>query len=269
MMVTVDSNWLASHLNDPNIIIIDARGIMPYRFGHIKNAIPFGVEHVISIADNGANLVIDTQTAEKVFSKIGIDQSKTVVIVYGEYPDPSAARIVWTLMYHGHPNVKLLDVGYSNWQKAGLPITREIIIPSQKLPTTTTTADINNNFASKINPTIRADANMIKEKQNDPNVIIVDARTPQEHFQARIPGSILHNWEEGIGYDGKMIKDKDELKRDFEEKGITKDKEVICYCHSGTRASHKYLQLKQAGFDNVRMYDGSIIDWAQRRNSLR
>ena len=40
---------------------------------------------------------------------------------------------------------------------------------------------------------------MIKEKQNDPNVVIVDARTPQEHFQARIPGSVLHNWEEGLG----------------------------------------------------------------------
>jgi thiosulfate/3-mercaptopyruvate sulfurtransferase len=261
MAVTVDTNWLASHLDDINIVIIDARGIMPYRVGHIKSAIPLGVEHVISIADNGANLVIDGQTAEKVFSKLDIDRSKAIV-VYGEYPDPSAARIVWTLMYHGHPNVKLLDVGYSNWHKAGLPITRQIAI---KKPV----ADVNNYFASNINPTIRTDANMIKEKQNDPNVIIVDARTPQEHFQARIPGSILHNWEEGIGYDGKMIKDKDQLKRDFEEKGITKDKEVICYCHSGTRASHKYLQLKQAGFDNVRMYDGSIIDWAQRRNSLR
>ena len=54
-----------------------------------------------------------------------------------------------------------------------------------------------------------------------------------------------------------------------EEKGIAKDKEIICYCHAGMRASHKYLQLKQAGFDNVRVYDGSIIDWANRRNPLR
>jgi thiosulfate/3-mercaptopyruvate sulfurtransferase len=268
-VVTVDTNWLASHLDDPNIVIIDARGIMHYRFGHIKNALPLSVEHVILIADNGANLVIDAQTAEKVFSKLGIDRSKSIVVVYGEYLDPSAARIVWTLMYHGHPNVKLLDVGYSQWHKAGLPITKQIIPTQKSTPPTTTTADVNNYFASKINLTIRADANMIKEKQNDPNAIIVDARTPQEHLQARILGSILHNWEEGIGYNGKMIKDKDELKRDFEEKGITKDKEVICYCHSGTRASHKYLQLKQAGFDNVRVYDGSIIDWAQRRNPLR
>lgn len=263
MMVTVDANWLAYHLDDPNIVIIDARSTMPYRFGHIKNAISLGVEHVISIADNGSNLVIDTQIAEKLFSKLGIGDSKTVV-VYGEYPDPSAARIVWTLIYYGHPNVKLLDIGYSQWQKAGLPITKQIPTTTQK---STTVADAN--FVPKINPTARADAQMIKEKQNDPTVIIIDARTPQEHFQARIPGSILHNWEEGLGDYGKMIKDKDKLRIDFEKQGITKDKEIICYCHSGMRASHKYLQLKQAGFDNVRMYDGSIIDWAQRSNPLR
>jgi thiosulfate/3-mercaptopyruvate sulfurtransferase len=258
MMLTVDSKWLASHLDDPNLVILDARGNnMPYRLGHIKNAKPLGVEHVISVADNGANLVIDQPIAEKVFTELGIDNSKTVV-VYGEYGDPSAARVVWTLMYHGHPNVKLLDIGFSQWQKAGLPITRKILPPS-----------VVAQFKSKINSTIRADAELIKEaKQNDPNVVIVDARTLQEHFQARIPGSILHNWEEGLGVN-KMIKSKDELQKDFEQKGITKDNEIICYCHSGTRASHKYLQLKQAGFENVRMYDGSIIDWAQRHNPLR
>jgi thiosulfate/3-mercaptopyruvate sulfurtransferase len=261
-MITVDSKWLASYLDDPNLVIIDARGNMPYRVGHIKNARPLGVERVISVADNGANLVIDGPTAEKVFTELGIDVSKTVV-VYGEYGDPSAARVVWTLMYHGHPKVKLLDIGFSQWQKTGLPITRQQI-PIQKLASST-------QFNSKINSTIRADAEMIKAKQNDPNVIIVDARTPQEHFQARIPRSILHNWEEGLDYGGgsKVIKSKDELQKDFEYKKITKDNEIICYCHSGTRASHKYLQLKQAGFDNVRMYDGSIIDWAQRRNPLR
>ena len=66
-----------------------------------------------------------------------------------------------------------------------------------------------------------------------------------------------------------MLKSKEELQMDFEHNGITNDKEVICYCHSGARASHKYLQLKQAGFHNVRVYDGSIIDWAQRHNPLR
>jgi thiosulfate/3-mercaptopyruvate sulfurtransferase len=258
-MIIVDSKWLASHLDDPNLVIIDTRDNISYRFRHIKNARPLGIERVISVADNGANLVVDGSIAEKVFTELGIDDSK-IVIVYGEYGDPSAARVVWTLMYHGHPNVKLLDIGFSQWQKAELPTTRQI--PTQK-PSTSL-------FKSKINSTIRADAEIIKAKQSDPNVIIVDARTPQEHFQARIPGSILHNWEEGLDDDsGRIIKYKDELQKDFEQRGITKDKEIICYCHSGTRASHKYLQLKEAGFDNVRMYDGSIIDWAQRHNPLR
>jgi thiosulfate/3-mercaptopyruvate sulfurtransferase len=258
-MIIVDSKWFASHLDDPNLVIIDTRDNISYRFRHIKNARPLGVERVISVADNGANLVIDGSIAEEVFTELGIDNSK-MVVVYGEYGDPSAARVVWTLMYHGHTNVKLLDIGFSQWQKAGLPTTRQI--PTQKLSTSL--------FKSKINSTIRADAEIIKAKQGDPNVIIVDARTPQEHFQARIPGSILHNWEEGLDDDrGRVIKYKDELQKDFEQRGITKDKEIICYCHSGTRASHKYLQLKEAGFNNVRMYDGSIIDWAQRHNPLR
>ena len=258
-MIIVDNKWFASHLDDPNLVIIDTRDNISYRFRHIKNARPLGIERVISVADNGANLVVDGSIAEKVFTELGIDDSKTV-IVYGEYGDPSAARVVWTLMYHGHPNVKLLDIGFNQWHKAGLPTTRQI--PTQK-PSTSL-------FKSKINCTIRADAEIIKAKQSDPNVIIVDARTPQEHFQARIPGSILHNWEEGLDDDsGRVIKYKDELQKDFEQRGITKDKEIICYCHSGTRASHKYLQLKEAGFDNVRMYDGSIIDWAQRHNPLR
>lgn len=258
-MIIVDSKWLASHLDDLNLVIIDTRDNITYRFRHIKNARPLGIERIILVADNGANLVVDGSIAERIFTEFGIDDSKTV-IVYGEYGDPSAARVVWTLMYHGHPNVKLLDIGFRQWHKAGLPTTRQI--PTQK-PSTSL-------FKSKINCTIRADAEIIKAKQSDPNVIIVDARTAQEHFQARIPGSILHNWEEGLDDDsGRVIRYKDELQKDFEQRGITKDKEIICYCHSGTRASHKYLQLKEAGFNNVRMYDGSIIDWAQRHNPLR
>ena len=99
--------------------------------------------------------------------------------------------------------------------------------------------------------------------------MIIDARTTQEHIQARIPGSILHNWEEGLGDNGVMFKSKEELRKDLESNGITLDKEIICYCHSGSRSAHKYLQLKNAGFEKVRMYDGSIIDWAQRRNPIR
>jgi hypothetical protein len=72
---------------------------MPYSFGHIKNARPLGIEKmVIMLADNGANLVIESAAAEKVFgSLLGIGDSKKV-IVYGEQDDLSSARIACSII---------------------------------------------------------------------------------------------------------------------------------------------------------------------------
>jgi len=119
MTITIDPNSLVSHLDDPNIVIIDAREIMTYRFRHIRNARHLGIESVISVAENGANLVIDAATAERLFSSVGIVRS-------GEIVDPSAARIVWTLMYHGHLSVRLLDIGFTQWVQRGYPVTRQM-----------------------------------------------------------------------------------------------------------------------------------------------
>ena len=257
----VDANWLTSHTDDENLTIIDSRGIMPFRVSHIKNAIPMSVENVISIDENGSHLAIARHVAEQIFTDMGIDDTK-LVIVYGDYPDPSFARIVWTLIYFGHKNVKILDIGFENWVRLGYPITTD-----HKPKNSATESD--NGFVARINATERADAQLIYKEQDKPETIIIDARSPQEHFQARIPGSILHNYEEGFGDMGKMIKDVERLRQDFEKKGITKDKQIICYCHSGIRAAHTYLQLKQAGFENVKLYDGSIIDWAKRKYPLR
>lgn len=258
--MTIDANWLASHLDDENVIIIDSRGIMPFRFSHIKNAMPLGVEKVISTDENGSYLVIAPQVAEQIFTSMGIDDTK-VVIVYGEYPDPSLARIVWTLIYFGHSNVKILDIGFENWLQSGYPVTKDF-------ETKNAATKPDRGFVAHVRTTERADAQFIYQEKDKPETTIIDARTPQEHLHARIPGSILHNYEEGIGDMGKMIKDVEVLKQDFEKLGITRDKQIVCYCHSGIRAAHTYLQLKQAGFVNVRLYDGSIIDWAKRKYPL-
>lgn len=256
MAVTVDSKWLAANLDNPDVVILDTRGNMPYRFGHIKNALPLGIEMVVAIAQNGANLVIDSEAADKVFSSCGIDGSKKVV-VYGEPDDPTTARVAWSLMYHGHPDTAMLDTGFQAWKATGLPVTRD---PSQAVPA---------QFKSKPRADIRVDAESIKARMGDPAFVVVDARTAQEHMQARIPDSVLLNWEDGVGQSGSAFLGGEDLKKEFEKNGITPDKEVVCYCHSGMRASHKYMQLKIAGYDNVKLYDGSIIDWAMRRNPIR
>jgi thiosulfate/3-mercaptopyruvate sulfurtransferase len=258
--ITVDAKWLVSRLENPELVILDARGSIPYSFGHIKNAKPLGLEDVTRVSEEGASLVIDENEAEKLFSAFGIADSKDIII-YGEASDPSVARIAWTLMYYGHRNVHVLAIGFSKWLQLGYPVTRDV-------PKSVVT-EASNRFKPKITDSIRADAEYIKKRLKDPNVLFLDARTTQEHFQARIPGSILDNWEDGVGYAGEMLKSKLELEEDFERKGIRKESEIICFCHAGVRASHKYLQLKQAGYDRVKVYDGSIIDWAKRGYPLR
>ncbi|MDN5847047.1 MAG: hypothetical protein L0H53_12320, partial [Candidatus Nitrosocosmicus sp.] len=96
--MVIDASWLASHLDDENLVVIDSRGIMPFSFSHIKKAIPMDVKNVISTDENGSYLVIAPHVAEQIFTDLGIDDTK-LVIIYGEYPDPSLARIVWTLIY--------------------------------------------------------------------------------------------------------------------------------------------------------------------------
>jgi thiosulfate/3-mercaptopyruvate sulfurtransferase len=252
----VDNMWLKSHLDDHDLVVIDGRGPVAYSSGHIKNALPLGLDDVIRISEYGANLAIEGEDAENLFGKLGIDESKKVV-VYGEHFDPSAARIAWTLLYNSHRNTRVLETAFSFIRRdRTLPIVRDLPKP------------IVTNFKSRANDCLRADERMVKEKSNDNGTVIIDSRTPLEHSQARIPGSLLHNWENGIGDDGKMIKSGEDLLNEFNASGITKNKEIICYCHSRTRASHKYFQFKHAGFNNVRCYDGSI-DWAQRRNPIR
>jgi thiosulfate/3-mercaptopyruvate sulfurtransferase len=77
------------------------------------------------LADNGANLVIES-AAEKVLGSLCIDDSKKV-IVYGEQDDPSSARIARSIIiYHGHTDVKMLDIRFQAWRHAGLRVTRGI-----------------------------------------------------------------------------------------------------------------------------------------------
>jgi len=66
---------------------------------------------------------------------------------------------------------------------------------------------------------------------------------------------------EGIGYNGKLFRDKESLETLFLQNQISKDKEIVCYCMHGHQASSLFLQLKIAGFDKVKLYDGSFVEW--------
>ena len=110
----ISHTWLVEHRNDPNAVILDSRGNVAYSYAHIPNSQPLGVEKVVVSSGYSANLVLEADKAANLFGSIGIDNTKTVII-YGDYMDPSAARIAWTLLYFGHGS-------FADWIGRRLPL---------------------------------------------------------------------------------------------------------------------------------------------------
>lgn len=251
MLVSID--WLKDHHSDPNVIILDTRPKPMFLYGHISKSQSLTIEQVIQFDQYGANLVIDEKKAIDLFSSLGIDNSKTVILI-GDSMDPSAARIAWTFLYFGHEKTYLLDANILDLQKNGFELTKKLFIPKLTI------------FIPKTKSEIRIESEHLKENLN--NFVILDARTSQEFMGGHLPNSKLLPFTEGISYDGKLFQNKDFLQNLFSQNQISKDSEIVCYCMHGHRASSLFLQLKIAGYPIVRLYDGSFVDWYGRRLPL-
>jgi len=251
MLVSVD--WLKDHLTDPDIVILDSRPKTMFLYGHLPNAQSLSIEQVIRFDEFGSNLVIEQEKVTELFSGLGIDESKTVLLI-GDAMDPSVARIVWTFLYFGHEKTRLLNANASDLQKHELKLTRQT---STQKPT---------KFSPKINHDLRIESDFLKHHLND--FEILDARSPQEFMAGHLPNSKLIPFTEGIGYDGNLFRDKRFLDELFLQNSVSKDKDIVCYCMHGHRASNLFLQLKIAGFGNVKLYDGSFVEWNGKKLPL-
>lgn len=251
MLVSI--SWLKDHLSDQDIILLDTRPKTMFLYGHIPKSQSLTIDQVIQFDQFGSNLVADENKIAELFGSLGIDDSKTVIII-GDSMDPSAARIAWTLLYFGHEKTFLLDATIMDLQKNGFELTKK--------PFTSQPAK----FIPKIKSEIRVDA--IQLKDNLSKFTVLDARTPQEFMGGHIPHSKLIPFTDGIAYDGKLFQTRDFLENLFSQSNVSKENEIVCYCMHGHRASSLFLQLMIAGYQNIKLYDGSFVDWYGRRFSL-
>lgn len=249
----ITHSWLKENLNDPNLVIIDTRPKIAYSYGHIPNSVSLVVDQLIQIGPAGAHLAPDPQKASQLLGDLGIDNSKNVIVT-GELMDPSVFRVTWTLQYLGQKNTKILDASIGTWQAMGLEMTR-----AQKKP-------IPVQFLPQIQENMRIQADELQGLIG--KATILDARSPQEFFGGHIPSSVLFPFTDGIGQDGNLLDSQESLSNLFSQRNITPDKELVCYCMHGHRASSLYYQAKIAGFEKVRLYDGSFIDWYSKRLPL-
>ncbi len=243
----VSYNWLSDNIYNPDVIILDTRPKFQYELAHIINSQLINIAEVIKLSQFGTNLVIDKDRINKLFGELGINNKKTVV-VYGEHMDPTITRIVWTFLYSGHTNTHILNTNFSHLQKIGIQMTNKIT----NIKKTTFVANINNY--------LKIDANELKNKLG--SLVLIDARTTQEYMFGHLPTSISFPFVDGIQMN--LFKEKNILVKLFNEKNILHNKEIVCYCTHGHRASSVFFQLMIAGYKDLRLYDGSFVDWYGR-----
>lgn len=263
--VLVSTQWVADHLNDPNIRIVESNeDELLYPSGHIPGAVE--VDWTSDLNHQVVRDYIGKDGFSQLASRIGITPDTTVVF-YGDKSNWWATYALWVFQLFGHTNAKIMNGGRKKWVDEGRELTRDV-------PTYEAT---NYNAPDRDDSVVRAfrDEVLAHVKANGQ---LVDVRSnaeytgeklhmegyPQEGAMrgGHIPGAANIPWSTAANEDG-TFKSADELQKIYvEEKGINPDSDVIAYCRIGERSSHTWFVLKYLlGFDNVRNYDGSWTEW--------
>ncbi|MDN3016767.1 sulfurtransferase [Paenibacillus sp. BSR1-1] len=266
MKFILDKEWLYKNLQDSSVRIVDCRfsladpekGRTEYLAGHLPGAVYFDLEKDLSspARDHGgrhplpelAELVDKLETA-------GIDNEK-VIVVYDNGEGAFAGRFWWLLHYLGHEQVYVLDGGFKQWVEANYPTT--VVLPSFE----------KEKFNIQLKPEIMADIEEVKEAAlgKNENVVIIDSREEKRYLgieepidkkAGHIPGAINKPWMAGLN--NGSFKREEEQKERFSDVG--EDKKIIVYCGSGVTATPNFLALREAGYNNVKLYVGSFSDW--------
>ena len=262
--VLVDTTWVADHLNDPKVKIIEVDvDTNAYDTGHIKGAI--GLDWRKDLQARPIRDLLSKEKLEELLSSKGVSNTDTV-LVYGDNNNWFAAWFVWNLKYYGHQDVRLINGGRKKWQDEG----RELVTDAPTIKPATYKA-------GQPNKSIRALRDEVLADLGKAGVTLVDVRSPKEYSGellapenlpqegaqrgGHIPGAANIPWGQAVREDG-TFKSAEELRALYGSKGVTADKAVIAYCRIGERSSHTWFVLHYLlGYPNVRNYDGSWTEW--------
>ena len=256
--ILVDTDWLADRLEAPGLIIVDFRkSRRAYLCQHIPGAIYLTRDAVLSRVDGIPNMMPPFDDLVRRLEQTGISNQMTVV-VYDEHDGLWASRLFWTLEYLGHPDVRLLNGGWSKWKRE-----RWKTSPGDEQ------AGIAN-FQPQLQSDRLAHKEWLLQHLSADGVIVVDVRSPREYRGVdvramrggHVPEAANIEWERAVTPGQiKVLRSQAELDRIYGVLSLDRAEEIVTYCQSGIRASHTYFTLRYLGYKNVRVYDGSWAEW--------
>jgi len=261
--VLVETDWLASRLNDSGLRIIEVDvDTSAYDLGHIPGAIAWN--WTTQLSDTLRRDILSQDQLEALMSKAGI-KPETTVILYGDSNNWFAAWAFWQLKIYGHKDVRILNGGRKKWLADGRELTQEV--PSY--PAT-------EYKAKAADLSLRAFLPQVREAERNHSAWLVDVRSPQEFTGeilappglpetcqrgGHIPGARNVPWGKACNDDG-TFKSFDELQQLYAAEGVNGSRPTIAYCRIGERSSHTWFVLKYLlGWPSVVNYDGSWTEW--------
>jgi thiosulfate/3-mercaptopyruvate sulfurtransferase len=263
--VLVDTQWVEDHLKDPKVRVaeVDYDPKANYKLGHAVGAVLFDWKEDINhpLTRN----IFSKQSCEDLLQRAGINND-TTLILYGDFNNWFAAFAFWVFKYYGYDDIRLMNGGRKKWLEEDRPLSKDI----PEYP--------KGNFkAAEPDNSIRVFLNYVRDSIESSQKVLIDVRSPKEftgeilappeypteHAQrgGHIPGALNIPWSQAVSEDG-TFKSAEELKKLYESKGITSNREVITYCRIGERSSHTWFVLKYLlGYPDVKNYDGSWTEW--------
>ena len=268
------TEWLADHLDDSPVRVVDMRynvriasggtlqalpGKKGYRKGHIPGAV--FVDYVADLSTTEDNVplnILPPDRFEALMGRLGID-GDTTVVVYDDSEGLWAARLWWALRYYGHDGVKLLNGGLRKWIEEGRPLETG----AARVPRRT--------FRAQVRPELRVTSDQVRRAIGSPEIRIIDAlpeafytgqaRLYPSHRAGHIPAARNLPAPANIDPATRTLLPPDELARLWRRVDLDPHKRAITYCGAGVYGAFDLFVLYVMGYENVGLYDGSWMEW--------
>lgn len=265
----VSTAWLADHLSDPNVVVVDGSWYLPtanrdpraeYLAGHIPGAIFFDVDQYADLSTGLPHMLMQPQAFGELAGSLGIGDAMTIV-VYDGMGLFSAPRVRWNFQVMGAKHVVILDGGLPKWRAEN----RAVEPGEAKRPPTT--------FKVSFDAASVADLGQLQAFANEGGRQIADARpAPRFRGEAPEPRPGLKSGHMPTAksapadtlVENGTLKPVATLKAQFAAAGIDLDKPIVTTCGSGVTAATLKLALEQAGAKDVILYDGAWAEWGGR-----
>jgi len=272
----VTSDWLATQLNNPKLVLFHVGEKPEYDAGHIPGARFLELRDISTPPTRDTNaLALEMLPADQLrqrLAQLGISDDSRVVVYFGnDWLSPST-RVLLTLQYAGlGAHASLLDGGMPEWKKGNHPLTTDV--PPAPKP---------GKLTPRPTQPIIVDADFVKSHIRTPGYAIVDARNtmfydgPIQEASAtssmghpmpkivpsHVPGAVNIVFETVFDDTGHLLPES-RLRDLFTQAGVRPNDTVIAYCHVGQQATALLFGAEALGY-NVKLYDGSFQDWKKR-----